>query len=209
MKKRIRIGVLCLAVLLVGIAAVAYSDGWFTEVRNVYFKGLARFQQDSTFDQVPQANAKFYSGYVPVVLYHDTTTHKAVGTTEQNGTSVNIPSGMLSAGKGLRVTGGGTSVGTNGGKIVKLNMAGTTVLTLTTAGSTAGDWEATFLVSEDTDSAHQKVVGKLVQTGVVPVSDYATATVDMSGGGYVRLIVDNANASDNCTQETGLVEFLP
>lgn len=150
-----------------------------------------------------------YSGGVPVVVSQDMTSHSANNTTT-DGTSVTIPAGVFAAGKSMRFTLSGTCVGANAAKSVILYIDNAAILTLTTDGADVGDWQATFIMAEHTDLAHQKVMGTVTMgDGVEHITDYATDTTDFSGAITVKTQVVSGNAGDTIVQEMGIVEFLP
>jgi hypothetical protein len=140
--------------------------------------------------------------------YVDATTHTATNTTT-DGTSITMPAGTFAAGRSVKFTCGGTLTGTNAGKSVILYVDDAAIITHSIASASTGDWVATFVVTEYTDLAHQKVIGS-ISTGneADSKSDYAVDTTDFADEQVIKTQVVSANASDTITQEYCLVEFF-
>ncbi|MDD5244084.1 MAG: hypothetical protein PHU49_08705 [Syntrophorhabdaceae bacterium] len=145
-----------------------------------------------------------YTGGVPLVIAQDATqtSQAGAGTADVTGSSLSMASGWFSAGKTLKYTITGTKTGANAAMIVHLYLLDAAVMSLTASDGAAGDWTATFIVHEYTDTAHQKITGILNVNGKVSVVDYATATKDMAAGATtIKAQIQSQNAGDTVTTE--------
>jgi len=145
-----------------------------------------------------------YTGGVPLAIAQSATqtSQAGAGTADVTGSDLTMASGWFSAGKTLKYTITGTKTGANAAMIVHLYLLDATVISLTASDAAAGDWTATFIVHEYTDTAHQKITGILNVNGKVSVVDYATATKDMAAGATtIKAQIQSQNAGDTVTTE--------
>lgn len=145
-----------------------------------------------------------YTGGVPLAIAQSATqtSQAGAGTTDVTGSDLTMASGWFSAGKTLKYTITGTKTGANAAMIVHLYLLDATVISLTASDAAAGDWTAEIVVHEYTDTAHQKITGKLFVNGKVGVVDYAAATKDMAAGATtIKAQIQSQNAGDTVTAE--------
>lgn len=143
-------------------------------------------------------------------LSQNTTQYSQAGSGTADGPSWTIPAGMLVAGKGFVVKAAGTLTGGNAAPTVHLYLKDGQVLSLTFPAATAGDWVAEFMVLEYTDTAHQKIYGRVDSAaGAGGKADYAAATKDVSAAATLKLQIQSANAGDTITCEMATLELLP
>ena len=142
-----------------------------------------------------------------VALTNTQTSQKAAATKDVAGMSVVIPAGEFPIGATYTFMLAGTKDATNGTLAVKLNLNGTNVLTLTSAGNYSGDWFFKGSVSS-TGAATQNCFGSYTQTGRVEVFDYAAGAKNTSGVNTLKATITNSSASDTVTVEYGRIEYV-
>lgn len=151
--------------------------------------------------------------YAALSLLKDNTSHAATNQTT-DGISVTIPAKQLKLGRSLRVTAAGTITGANATKAVKLYLKDGVVATLTFPSTAVGNFMATFIVSELTDYAHQRICASgICGTNAGATGGYAceyqAATKDLSVDATLKTQVVSGNAGDTITQTMALIELLP
>ena len=145
-----------------------------------------------------------YTGGVPLAIAQGATqtSQAGSGTADVTGSALSMASGWFSAGKTLKYTITGTKTGANAAMTVHLYLLDAQVMSLAASDAAAGDWTATFIVHEYTDTAHQKITGILNVNGKVSVVDYAAGTKDMATGATaIKAQIQSANAGDTVTSE--------
>ena len=151
-----------------------------------------------------------YDGDMPVVVGQDYTTYTQAGSGTSDGSSWTIPANTLAVGTALRIKAAGTLTGGNNAPTVHLYIDNAQIVSLTFPAATAGDWVAEFVVGEHTDTANQKVYGRVDSAaGAGGKCDYAVDTTDTTSAFVVKLQLQAANAGDTIAQEMGIIEFLP
>ena len=160
---------------------------------------------DNTYT-IPDAPVAAGEFEIMIVGGTTTDTETAAATETIDESTVAIPAAHAAAGQVYKWIMAGTKTGTADTFSCQLDIAGTNSLTLTSGDAAAGDWvcEITLLV---TGTATQKIYGTLNHNGKVPVVDYATDTVDISGAVNVGLELILVNAADEVSKESVLVYY--
>jgi hypothetical protein len=107
---------------------------------------------------------------------------------------VNVPA-RAPAGLTYRFKLGGTKTGTDAAHTAILVLNGTTVMTLTSDDSSAGDWFAEFTI-RFADSNNQKIMGEMHSKSDDYDVDYAATTINCTIGATLEAKIGNGHTSD-------------
>ncbi len=205
-----------LAILFVAVfvmASVALAEDPFCS-RNHEWRGKQTFQKEVVLNgdiSISTSTSKAHGANLPVILYQGSTQTSAANTTKDvTGSSLTFANGWFSAGKTIKWTLWGTCSGGNAVKNVILYIDDGAIVTLATANAAdTGDWKAEFIMSENTDFAHQDAMGILLMNGKSVVADVATDTTDFNDGNTttVKCRIQSQNAGDTITVEHVLIEY--
>jgi hypothetical protein len=161
-----------------------------------------------------------HAGMIPVdgvqtVLYRDNTTYTVSDNTNTVTTSISLPAGLLSAGRTIRMTIGGTTTGTTNTQPVTLYLLDGVVSTLTIPAAAVGSWRCQWLIQEYTDTAHQNILGSCSAGSAAgatsaTLAEAVKATKSTAAATPLKTYITNTAASaDSIVQTFGLVEYLP
>jgi hypothetical protein len=200
-----------LIVLLLATSLYATAIPNYTDTPNLYQAPTREwFMNTSAFRGVGLA----YLKAAPIIVEQDTTTTSTTSTIcDVNGSSLVIEPNWFKAGKTFKWTIVGTKTGANAVFDVNLYVQDASVVKLQSKSVSAGDWTATFYLTEYTDFAHQKAFGLLTNVNAVDSNDktfdYAVDTHDFADAtaDTVKLTVKSGNSSDTVTVDYCLVEY--
>lgn len=150
-----------------------------------------------------------YSGSVPLIVSQSSTQSSANNTTtDVTGSSISLGPEFV-AGSTLKWTVAGTITGANAAKNVILYIDDAAIITLATQAATAGDYEATCTMAENTALANQKAYCKMVVAAGSDIEfDYAADTTNFATAKTVKMQIVSANAGDTITTEHAVIEYF-
>lgn len=164
-------------------------------------------RDNDRFSEVfPEVTGLF--GSLPTVVAQTNTQTSVTDTTATTvtGMKILIPQHEFQPGATYKFMLAGTKSGTAGNLNVQLFLNNTSVLSLTSSSSAAGDWRFEGYVSS-IGPAKQNCFGIFTQTTVASVFDYAAATVATVGDCPLKAVITQGN-TDTTTVEYGRIEYV-